>query len=276
MHRSPAGGAERRPVEGDITRTFAHAGASLAVAGGSRVGYRYSANFDVLHVDPALPFVAVADGMGGGRGSAVAGATAMGTLVEAVRTTGPDLGPAQLRAAVAEAQARVLKAGSEMGELTGCTLTAMIATAPPVGPAVSAVVEPDAWIVQIGDSRAYRLRAGLLELLTVDHTAAWLGAVYGWYHADSSAAAVDRYQLTRYLGHPDSPEPDLLNVSLRPGDVYCLCTDGVAEQLDYQRLARRLGTDASPVDLVRGILADTLTAGGRDNATVAIVRVEDR
>jgi len=291
------------PAEGDATRTFAHAGHRLRVAGGTRVGHRYPANFDVLHIDPVLPFVAVADGMGGGRGSSVAGSTAMDTIVTAVRAAAPDVGPAQLRAAVAEAQSRVHAAGVELGELTGCTFTALVtapaAATPPaptaqvapagrtapvarsapgakpgLDPATAGRAEGAAWIVQIGDSRAYRLRDGLLELLTVDHTAAWLGAVYGWYPADSSAAAAARYQLTRYVGHSAAPEPDLLNVSLRPGDIYCLCTDGVAEQVDYQLLAGRLGATASPVEMVRSVLADTLVAGGRDNATIAVLRVE--
>ena len=127
--------------------------------------------------------------------------------------------------------------------------------------------------MQIGDSRAYRLRHGLLELLTVDHTSAWLGVVHGWYAADSDEAAAARYQLTRYLGHPDQPEPDLLNVSLLPGDVYLLCTDGVTDQLDYQRLRQRLGGDADADEIARQLVADTLAVGGNDNATAAILRV---
>jgi len=337
MHRSPVTGPDRMPAEGDVSRTFHHAGHRIEVAGGTRVGHRYRANFDVLHVDPRLPFVAVADGMGDGEGSAVAGSTAMETIVAAVRAAGADLGPGLLRAAVAQAQSRVRAAGQALGELTGCTFTGLVVSpaadtpagsqateapatppsgvsprhrlqeeypppyrrssggrhraeaddtdagawpervapvaraAPVSGPPAPA--EAYAWIVQIGDSRAYRLRDGLLELLTVDHTAAWLGAVYGWYPAGSPEAAAARYRLTRYVGHPGAPEPDLLHVSLRPGDVYCVCTDGVADQLDYQQLASRLGGTGRPAELVRGILADTLAAGGRDNATVAVLRV---
>ncbi|MBE1488575.1 PP2C family protein-serine/threonine phosphatase [Plantactinospora soyae] len=318
MHRSPVTGPDRMPAEGDVTRSYTHAGRRLHVAGGSRVGNRYAANFDVLHVDPTLPFLAVADGMGDGRGSTVAGSTTMQTMVTAVHAAGHDIGPGQLREAMAEAQFRVRAAGAELGELTGCTFTGLVLAptesgAPEGGPPAGATPErapgteapstgqrgwprqtppartaPDAadrngpavpelaaWIVQIGDSRAYRLRDGLLELLTVDHTAAWLGAVYGWYPADSPAAAAARYQLTRYVGHPGDPEPDLLSVALRPGDVYCLCTDGVAEQLDYQRLANRLGATTSPAEVSRAVLADTLVAGGRDNATIAVLRVEN-
>nr|MDT0656648.1 serine/threonine-protein phosphatase [Micromonospora sp. DSM 115978] len=295
MHRSPATGPDRRPAEGDVARTFDHLGVRISVAGGTRIGNRYPANFDVLHVDRTTPFLAVADGMGGGEGSAVAGSTAMTTFVAAVRAVGTAIGPEHLRAAVEQAQNRVRDAGNRLGELTGCTLTALITG--PAGPAAWSPGSPTwnapttmwnptvrsgpprsrpGWIVQLGDSRAYRLRDGRLELLTVDHTEAWLGTLHGWYPAGSPEANAARYRLTRYVGHPDSPEPDLLNVSLLPGDVYCVCTDGVTDEIGYAVLARRLATDADPIKIVHGLLVDALAAGGRDNATLAVLRVEAR
>jgi serine/threonine protein phosphatase PrpC len=295
MHRSLTTGPDRRPAEGDVARTFDQLGYRISVAGGTRIGHRYPANFDVLHVDRATPFLAVADGLGGGQGSALAGSTAMTTFVAAVRALGATVGPDQLRSAVAAAQSQVNAAGVQLGELTGCTLTALVTG--PAGPAGWSPGSPTwnaptalwtppltsgpprprpGWIVQIGDSRAYRLRDGRLELLTVDHTEAWLGTLHGWYPAGSPAANAARYRLTRYVGHPDSPEPDLLNVSLLPGDVYCLCTDGVSDEIGYALLASRLGSDADPIKIVHGLLADTLAAGGRDNATLAVLRVEAR
>ncbi|PWU45489.1 protein phosphatase [Micromonospora sp. S4605] len=244
------------------THRWSAGGLTLECAGGSVIGNRYRANYDVLHVDPALPFAAVADGMGDGEGSRRAGAAAMGTLVEQVRAAWPATGPGPLRAAVAQAQAAVRAAGAGRPELTGCTLTALL-------------VEPDGgqgWLAQLGDSRAYRLRNGLLELLTVDHTVAWLGVVHGWYPADSPAAARARYQLTRYAGHPDGPEADLLAVTPRPGDAWLLCTDGVSDQVDYHRLRELLSTH-QPADAVRALLDATLAAGGDDNATAAVLRV---
>jgi serine/threonine protein phosphatase PrpC len=83
-----------------------------------------------------------------------------------------------------------------------------------------------------------------------------------------------RYQLLRYVGHPDRPEPDLLGVTLHPGDVYALCTDGVAEQVDYARLRDLLGGGADPADIAARVLEHSLAAGGRDNATIAVVRVD--
>lgn len=235
---------------------------TLTFAGGTEIGRRYRANFDVLHLgdDPAL--AVVADGMGDSEGSAVASRTAVDVFVAAVRATRRPFDAAAIRGAVAEAQRGVRAAGARLDSLTGCTLTALV----PDG-------EGEAWIAQIGDSRAYRLRGGLLELLTVDHTAAWLGTLHGSYPVDSPQAAAARYMLHRFMGHPDSPEPDVLNVTLRPGDVYCLCTDGVAEQVSYERLGQVLSSGDRPREMVAALLADTLTAGGHDNATAAITQI---
>jgi serine/threonine protein phosphatase PrpC len=242
-------------------------GRGLDVAGGSVVGNRYPANFDVLHLAADRPLVVVADGMGDGRGSAVAGRTAVDTFAAAA---GPS--PRALRAAVAEVQTRVRAAGAELRELTGCTLTAFLAE-DDAGDDAEGDAGSGAWIVQLGDSRAYRLRGDLLELLTTDHTFAWLGAVYGWWPADSPQARAARYHLTRYAGHPDLPEPDVLNVTLRSGDVYLLCTDGLAEQVSYERLAEVLRDQPDPGQAATTLLRDSLAAGGDDNATAAVIRV---
>ncbi|MFD1365753.1 PP2C family protein-serine/threonine phosphatase [Actinoplanes sichuanensis] len=163
-----------------------------------------------------------------------------------------------LRAAVAEVQRAVRAAGRGIAELTGCTLTAFVGD-----------IDGSAWLVQLGDSRAYRLRDGVFELLTSDHTAAWLGILNGWYPPNSREAHRDRHRLTRYAGHPDMPEPDLLNVSLRPGDRFLLCTDGVSDQIHDRRLADALTERTTVVEL----LAETLDRGGDDNATAVIIQV---
>jgi serine/threonine protein phosphatase PrpC len=226
-------------------------------AGGTQIGNRYPENYDVLAVEEGV--LAVADGMGAGRGSAFAGRTTVDTFLEVVRAepVSADL----LRRAVATAQERVIEGGRRWPELTGCTLTALV------------IDDAQAWIAHIGDSRAYRWRRGLLEQLTVDHTEAWLGAVNGWWPHDSAQAKSARYHLLRYMGHSAAPEPDVLNIALHPGDVLCLCTDGIGEEVPYQRLAEVLGSGVEPDEMVRSLLADALAAGGNDNATLAVVKV---
>lgn len=236
-------------------------GLDIKTAVGSETGNRYSANFDVTYLAEEPLLAVLADGMGDGPGSAAAGRIAVDTFVDyATRVAEP--GPDTLRDAVAAAHAGVSRADRELRDLAGCTLTAMIAA--PQG----------CWLVQIGDSRVYRWRAGLLELLTTDHTMAWLGAVHGWYPFDSAQAAAARYQLTRYVGHVSAPEPDVFSVTLRPGDRYLLCTDGVSEQVGYDDLRTVLGRDTPPNSAVTALLAACETAGGNDNASAIVIRVD--
>jgi serine/threonine protein phosphatase PrpC len=244
------------------TATWTFGGRRLDCAAGTVVGDRYHANFDVLHLDPERPLAVLADGMGDSEGSALAGRTAVTVFAQEAATAG---GPAALRAAVAGVQRAVRAAGRDLPGLTGCTLTALVGD--------SAGEAGAAWLVQLGDSRAYRIRDGILELLTTDHTAAWLGVLHGWYTPGSPEGHLARHRLTRYAGHPDMPEPDLLNISLRPGDLLLLCTDGVSDQIDDRALAGLLATENDPTATVRLVLARTLAAGGDDNATAVVIRV---
>ncbi|MBQ1052882.1 serine/threonine-protein phosphatase [Micromonospora sp. C51] len=247
--------------ESHESRRFTLTDLTLEVAGGSVVGNRYRDNYDVLHVDATLPFAVVADGMGDGEGSRRAGAAAVPTFAALVRETWPEIGADRLRTVAAAVQAAVLEAGRGRPQLTGCTLTGL-------------VVEPEGgqgWVVQLGDSRAYRLRDDLLELATIDHTVAWLGVLHGWYPTDSPAAARARYQLTRYAGHPAAPEADLLAVTLRPGDTWLLCTDGVSDQVSYHVMQEAL-TGSEPAEAVRTLLRASLDAGGADNASAIVLR----
>ncbi|MCU1640190.1 MAG: serine/threonine-protein phosphatase [Nocardia sp.] len=233
----------------------------IDVAVGSDVGKHYSANFDVTYLRERPLLAVLADGMGDGAGSAAAGRNAVDIFVDCV-VRAPEVGPEVLRAAVAAAQDRVIRIGHELRILAGCTLTAIVAA--PQG----------FWLVQIGDSRVYRLRGGLLELLTTDHTMAWLGAVHGWYPFDSAEAGAARYQLTRYVGHGGAPEPDVLSVTMRPGDRYLMCTDGVSDQIGYNELRTFLGRDTKPQSVVGELLAACHRAGGSDNASVIVIRVD--
>jgi PPM family protein phosphatase len=228
---------------------------TIRAAAGSAIGNRYRANFDAWHLglDPLV--AVVADGMGDGEGSAMAGRTTVDIVAAAEPTV------AGIRNAVMSAHDQVGGFGRRIGGLAGCTLTALLQA------------DDGFWLVQIGDSRLYRLRAGLLELLTVDHTMAWLGAVNGWFPFDSPQAASARYQLTRYVGHPGAPAPDVMHIEPLPGDVFLLCTDGVAEQVPYHRVLGVLGDDSGPDAMVRDLLAHAEAAGGNDNASAIVVQV---
>jgi serine/threonine protein phosphatase PrpC len=234
----------------------------LTGAVGSEVGRRYRANFDVAHLDLDPLLAVVADGMGDSDGSALAGRTTVDTFVEGVRNARGKIGPETIREAVAAAQDQVGEISRRDVGLAGCTLTALLAG------------DEDAlWIAQIGDSRVYRFRDDLLDLLTVDHTMAWLGIAHGLYTLDSPQAKAARYNLTRYVGHAARPEPDVLSVVPAPGDLYLLCSDGIAEQVPYPRMREILHLHIEPSAIVERLLAAADVGGGQDNATAIVLRV---
>jgi serine/threonine protein phosphatase PrpC len=232
---------------------------TVTAAAGSDIGHRYAANFDVAHLDVAPLLAVVADGMGDSEGSALAGRAAVDGFVERIRAAHGTAGPTELRAAVAAVQDRVLELGKGDVGLAGCTLTALLDGAAGM------------WIVQLGDSRVYRQRGLLLELLTVDHTMAWLGVAHGIYPFDSPDAKAGRYQLNRYVGHARRPAPDVLSVVPEPGDVYLLCSDGIADQVPYLKLREILQARLEPETAVQRLLAEAEAAGGEDNATAVVV-----
>jgi PPM family protein phosphatase len=229
---------------------------------GSEVGRRYQANFDVSHLDLDPLLAVIADGMGDSAGSALAGQTTVDTFVEGVRSARGKIGPASIRESVAAAQDQVTELGRHDVGLAGCTLTALLAGD-----------DDSLWITQLGDSRVYRFRDDLLELLTVDHTMAWLGVAHGLYAFDSPQAKAARYHLTRYVGHAARPEPDVLSVVPAGGDVYLLCSDGVGDQVPYPRIREILRQHLDPTAMVERVLAAADVAGGQDNATAIVLRI---
>jgi type VI secretion system protein ImpM len=114
-----------------------------------------------------------------------------------------------------------------------------------------------------GDSRAYRLRDGLVSQMTTDHS--W-AAQEG---ADAGGGA-DEQAITRAVGGEDTLVPDVVRSDVRPGDRFMLCSDGIARVLDIARLGQILQTQA-PVACCAELVAHSIAGGGTDNLTAVIV-----
>jgi len=128
-------------------------------------------------------------------------------------------------------------------------------------------------IAHVGDSRAYRLRAGQLEQLTADHSI--VGEMVRRQDISESDAVRHPYRhvLTRALGSDDGVEPDVAEIDATPGDLYVLCSDGVYGMLEREAFERIVRQHAdAPEDLARALVDSANEGGGKDNATVVIVR----
>jgi type VI secretion system protein ImpM len=111
-----------------------------------------------------------------------------------------------------------------------------------------------------GDSRAYRLRDGLVSQMTTDHS---------WAAHDPGGAA-DEQAITRAVGAEDTLVPDVVRSDVRPGDRFLLCSDGIARVLDITRLGQTLQIRA-PLTCCGELIAQSIAGGGTDNLTAVVV-----
>ena len=234
-------------------------------AAASHVGKVRASNQDSGSVGNHL-FV-VADGMGGHAGGDVASALAIRHLV------GLDRPYSSVEEAREEIYRGILGAGKELTravadhpELTGMgtTLSAMVR----VGDKVV--------IAHIGDSRIYRLREGLLEQITADHTFVQRLVDSGRITPEEAAVHPRRSVLMRVLGDVDvEPEIDTHILDTQPGDRWLLCSDGLSGYVDEREIAEILLTTHDPDDACDKLIQASLSEGAPDNVTAVIVHVSD-
>jgi serine/threonine protein phosphatase PrpC len=228
----------------------------------SDTGRQRSANEDSFFV--RAPIFVVADGMGG----AQAGEVASKAAADSFDIDLPAGSPEQVL------RETILAANRTIHELAradpsragmGTTLTAAI---------VSAEREEVA-IGHVGDSRAYRLRAGRLEQLTRDHSLVEEMRRKGQLTDAQAQDHPQRSIITRALGPEPDVEPDVQTVPAAPGDVFLICSDGLTTMLDEAQIAKLLKGASSMDAAVRALVDEANRAGGRDNITALAFRLED-
>jgi len=142
----------------------------------------------------------------------------------------------------------------------GCTLSALL------------LVQDSAIVVQVGDSRIYRLRGESLERLTRDHTFAEELVRGGYMDRETAERDPRSHVLTRAIGAEEAVEPDIESQDLQAGDTFLLCSDGVTNLLSDEEIAQLLSLP--PSQSAWEIVNRALAAGGHDNATALVVRVD--
>jgi PPM family protein phosphatase len=228
---------------------------------GTDTGRARRANED-SHLARAPLFV-VADGMGGAQAGEVASRIAVESFEGGLQgTSEPEAALAQL---TREANARIHELSHSHAEQAGMgtTLTAVY------------VGERDISIAHVGDSRAYRLRAGELLRLTEDHSLVDELLRQGRLTPEEALEHPQRSVITRALGPEGFVEVDTRSYSVQDGDVYLLCSDGLTTMVPEPRLAELLLAHESLHDAGEALIAAANEAGGRDNITVLLLRVEE-
>jgi serine/threonine protein phosphatase PrpC len=211
------------------------------------------------------PVFVVADGMGGAQAGEVASRVAVEAFERGI-DDGHGVSPEQLLAdRVREANARIHEMSQTEQDRAGMGTTI---TAAHVG-------EHEIAIAHVGDSRAYRLRGGELERLTEDHSLVEEMRRRGQLTAQEADEHPQRSIITRALG----PEPEVTvdTHSWRgvAGDVYLLCSDGLTSMVPEPQVAAILREAPTLTDAGRALIDAANQAGGRDNITVVLFRLEE-
>lgn len=211
--------------------------------------------------------VVVADGMGGYNAGDVA--SALGVQVACnIITAARALSPAptaeySVRWAFNEANRAILEyAGTnEFYQGMGTTMT-------------MACYEDGCWVVgNVGDSRAYLIRAGAVSQITTDHSLVQLMVERGRMTPEEARKHPYRNVITRSIGAESFSGADIFKVDAQPGDVLILCSDGLSNYIPNEDMLALL-TPGKPLDEAAEAMVDlSLERGGSDNITVALVRV---
>jgi serine/threonine protein phosphatase PrpC len=230
---------------------------------GTDTGLQRRANEDSLLA--RSPLFVVADGMGG----AQAGEVASKIAVESFQPGLPDGTPPEegLAAHALAANARIHALSRENAEQAGMgtTLTAVY------------VGEEEVAIAHVGDSRAYCLRDGELLRLTDDHSLVDELIREGRLTPEEAEDHPQRSIITRALGPEETVEVDTRSFRAHAGDIYLLCSDGLTSMIPEAQLAEvlRLHTGAPLRRIGEALIAEANRAGGRDNITVILLRLEE-
>lgn len=245
----------------------------------SDVGILRSHNEDCFEIDPEHQMFVVADGMGGHSHGEIASRIAVQAIREYVARSnasdargdtpfdgGSSGGPrsGRLKQAIRLAHDRVLKAIRQDGSLHGMGTTV-----------VGLLLDGDkATVAHVGDSRAYRVRDGRLELLTQDHT--WVNeqVIAGFLSEEQARVHPLKNVVTRALGGDSDVDVDVRDWPVENGDLFLLCSDGLTTMLSDAEILERLRSANRLEEACGRLVRDANARGGFDNISVVLLRIE--
>src|ERR671910_2296719 len=227
----------------------------------SDLGRQRQGNEDNYYV--RAPLFVVADGMGG----AQAGEVASELAVRQFEAGLPDgRAPADaLSELIRAANAEIHNQARDDPQLAGMGTTV-----------TAAYLDGDTVVVaHVGDSRCYLLRDGDLIRLTRDHSLVGELVARGKLTEAQAEAHPQRSVITRALGAGADVEVDVEAFPARAGDLFLVCSDGLTGMVHEPQLKPLLEQPGSLEQVGRSLIAAANEAGGRDNITVILFRLED-
>ena len=210
----------------------------------------------------------VCDGMGGAKSGNVASSLAVEVFVDEIRRTWVnEMSQAEidqmLQAAVKLANFTVLDQGRQFEEFSGMgtTLVAVL------------VKGKEATIVNVGDSRAYRINEGGIQKVTVDHSLVEMMVLRGELTPEEARSYPGKNYITRAIGTETVSESDLFHVDMEHGDYLLLCSDGLSNIVDDQEMLFEVVHGEEKAKCCEQLLEIAKMRGAPDNVTCVLVQI---
>jgi len=207
---------------------------------------------------------AVADGLGGHRGGAIASRMAIKAVKEEFHAWHGGAADSVVSRAMQKANQKIFcvaQTDPELFQKMQTTLTI-------------AILENDSLVIgHVGDCRLYRMRDGQLDVLTRDHTMASDMLQLHLISAKQAAGHPGRHQLTRSVGGDPFMKSDSTRQQVRPGDTYLLCSDGLWSELTEEEIRSALQEHDTSQECEK-LVRLALSRGAPDNITGIMFHID--
>jgi PPM family protein phosphatase len=208
---------------------------------------------------------AVADGVGGLDLGEIASSTAISVLTQ-------EFEKAQSGAMLISLLPRLVQYAN--AAVHDCTLAPEFRGKKMATTVVACALRHDqAVISHVGDSRCYLVRKGVAKQITQDHT--WVNEQrkMGVISGSEIAQSESRHVLIRSLGPEMFVSPDTTALTIQPGDVLVLCSDGVHDEMPESILAATVSQNKSVDEIAKELVTRAVEIDGNDNATALVIRI---
>jgi PPM family protein phosphatase len=240
------------------TAALHYAAAAASDRGRKRANNQDSFGFSIEH-----GVYAVCDGMGGAAGGEIASSIAVEEVLRVLTGRDPSVAiPKVAEDAVCAANSAVYARAERNQNLSGMgtTLVALL------------VEQSQVWVVNVGDSRCYRLREDRIEQLTLDHSLVEEQVRLGRMTRPEALRSPLRNVITRAVGTQTCVTPDCFQFEAQPGDLFLLCSDGLNREVPDAEIQELLTMDEPLQERANRLIEAANKAGGRDNITCILVR----
>ena len=224
-------------------------------------GRRRDVNQDAVLAQ--FPLFVVADGMGGHVGGEIASTSTVARMRELAESG--SITAKGLEKSLARAVKDIASHPDATDEATGTTVTGVFLD--------TSRGEPHWVTLNIGDSRVYLVRDGMIAQLTTDHSVVQELVAAGRLSPEEAENHPYGNVITRAVGPSESVTPDYVRVEIVPGDRFVVCSDGLTKELTDYGIRHFLDENPDPADAVRAMLDAALENGGRDNISIIVLNV---